>query len=57
MIMMILIKRNRRCKIFFDLSINKYYYKPIKTNDAFNSNYIEYESKEDKKKTLSIKTL
>ena len=57
MIMMILIKRNRRCKLFFDLSINKYYYKPIKTNDAFNSNYIEYESKEDKKKTLSIKTL
>ena len=28
-------------------------YKPIKTNDAFNSNYIEYESKGDKNKTLS----
>ena len=24
----------------FDLSIDENYYKPIKTNDAFNSNYI-----------------
>ena len=38
-----------------DLSIDEYYFKPIKTNDAFNSNYIEYESKGDKNKTLSIK--
>ena len=37
------------------MSTNKDYYKPIKTNDAFNSNYIEYESKGDKNKTLSIK--
>ena len=27
----------------------------MKTNDAYNSNYIEYESKGDKNKTLSIK--
>ena len=39
----------------FDLSIDEDYYKPLKTNDAFNSNYIEYESKGDKNKTLSIK--
>ena len=38
-----------------DLSIDEYYFQPIKTNDAFNSNYIEYESKGDKNKTLSIK--
>ena len=37
------------------MSTNKDYYKLIKTNDAFNSNYIEYESKGDKNKTLSIK--
>ena len=45
----------RDVKNLFDLSIDEDYYKPIKTNDAFNSNYIEYESKGDKKKTLSIK--
>ena len=39
----------------FDLSIDEDYYKPRKTNDAFNSNYIEYESKGNKNKTLSIK--
>ena len=27
----------------------------MKTNDAYNSNYIEYESKGDENKTLSIK--
>ena len=37
------------------MSIDEDYYKPIKSNYAFNSNYIEYESKRDKKKTLSIK--
>ena len=31
------------------------YYKPIITNDAFNSNYIQYESKREKDKTSSIK--
>ena len=29
------------------------YYKPIRTKDAFNNNYIEYESKGDKDKNLS----
>ena len=36
----------------FDLSIDKDYYKPMITNEAFNSNYIKYESKGDKDKTL-----
>ena len=36
------------------MSIDEDYYKPIVTNDAFNINYIEYESKGDKYKTLSI---
>ena len=31
------------------------YYKPIITNDTFNSNYIQYESKREKDKTSSIK--
>ena len=39
----------------FDLSIDEDYYKPIKTNDPFNGNFIEYESKGDIDKTLSIK--
>ena len=42
-------------KDFFDLSIDEDYYKPIITKGAFNSNYIQYESKEDKGKNLSIK--
>ena len=39
----------------FDLAIDQDYYKPTKTNDAFNSNYIEYQSKGDKNKTSPIK--
>ena len=39
----------------FDLSIDEDYYKPIIINNAFNSNYIEYEIKGDKDKTLSVK--
>ena len=39
----------------FDLSIDEDYYKPIKTNDAFNKKYIEYKCKRDTNKTLSIK--
>ena len=39
----------------FDLSINEDYYKPIIINDAFNSNYIQYESKRDEDKISSIK--
>ena len=47
-------KEIRYVKKLFDLSVDEYYYKPIKTNDAFNSNYIEYENKGDNK-SLSIK--
>ena len=36
----------------FDLSIDEDYYKPMITIEAFNSNYIKYESKGDKDKTL-----
>ena len=39
----------------FNQSIDEDYYKPIITNSAFNSNYIEYESKGDKDKILLIK--
>ena len=39
----------------FDLSIDEDYYKPIITKGGFNSSYIQYESKGDKGKTLSIK--
>ena len=31
------------------------YYEPTKTKDAFNNNYIEYESRGDKNKNLSLK--
>ena len=33
------------------------YYEPIKTSNAFNSNYIEYEVNGDKNKSLSIKKM
>ena len=36
--------------MLFDLSIDEDCYKLIKTNDTFNSNYFEYESKGDKNK-------
>ena len=39
----------------FNQSIDKDYYKPIITKNAFNGNYIEYESKEDEDKNLSPK--
>ena len=35
------------------MSIDEDYYKPIITNGAFNNNYIQYESKENKYKILS----
>ena len=35
--------------------IDEDYYKPIKTGNAFSSNYIEYESNGDKDKILLIK--
>ena len=49
------IRNVRNVKDLFDLSIDEDYYKPIITKDAFNGNYIRYESKEDKGKNLSIK--
>ena len=48
-------KRIRDVGNLFDLSIDKDYYKPIRTNSAFNSNNIEYKSKGDKDKIFSIK--
>ena len=39
----------------FDLSIDEDYYKPIIARGAFDGSYIQYESKEDKGKNLSIK--
>ena len=41
-------------KNLFDLSINEDYYKPITTNGAFNNNYIQYESKGNKDKILTL---
>ena len=37
------------------MSIGEDYYKPIITNGAFNNNYIQYESKENKDKILTLK--
>ena len=39
----------------FDLSIDEDYYKPVITRGAFNGNYIQYESRGDKGKNISIK--
>ena len=38
----------------FDLPVGEDYYKPIIVNTAFNNNYIQYESKGDKDKILTI---
>ena len=45
----------RNVRDLFDLSIDEDYYKPIIARGAFNSSYIQYESKGDKGKNLSIK--
>ena len=45
----------RNVRHLFDLSIDKDYYKQIIAMGAFNSSYIQYESKGDKGKNLSIK--
>ena len=39
----------------FDLSIDEDYYKPVITRGAFDGSYIQYESKGEKGKNLSIK--
>ena len=45
----------RNIRDLFDLSIDEDYYKPIIARGTFNSSYIQYETKEDKGKNLSIK--
>ena len=45
----------RNVRDLFDLSIDEDYYKPIIARGAFNGSYIQYESKGDKGKNLSIK--
>ena len=45
----------RSVKDLFDLPIDEDCYKPIIIKGAFNNNYIQYESKGDKGKNLSIK--
>ena len=39
---------------FFDLSIGEDYYKPIIVNGGFNNNYIQYDSRGDKDKVLTV---
>ena len=48
-------KEIRYVENLLNLSIDEDYYKPMETNNTFNRNYIEYENKGDKNKTLSIK--
>ena len=41
-------------KDLFDLSIDEDYYKPIITKGSFNNSYIQYESKGNKDKILTV---
>ena len=45
----------RNVRDLFNLSIDEDYYKPIISKSAFDGSYIQYESKGDKGKNLSIK--
>ena len=45
----------RNVRDLFDLSVDEDYYKPIIAKSAFDGNYIQYESRGDKGKNLSIK--
>ena len=45
----------RDVRDLFDLSISEDYYKPIIVNGAFDNNYIQYESKGDENKILTIR--
>ena len=47
----------RNVRDLFDLSIDEDYYKPIIAKSAFDGNYIQYESKGDKGKNLSVKKI
>ena len=42
-------------RVVFNQSTDEEYYKPMKTNRAFNGNYIEYQSKGGKNQNLSPK--
>ena len=44
-------------KNLFDLSIDEEYHKPIRSNDSFNNNYIEYKSKGIKIKLYQLKNI
>ena len=46
----------RDMKTLFD-SAEEDYYKPIRTDNGFSSNYIQYESTGDKDKTLPLKNI
>ena len=48
-------RRIRNVRDSFDLSIGEDYYKPIIAKSAFDGSYIQYESKGEKVKNLSIK--
>ena len=48
-------RRIRNVRDLFDLSIDEDYYKPIIVRSAFDGSYIQYGSKGDKGKNLSIK--
>ena len=39
------------------MSIDEDYYKPIRTNSAFNSNYIEYESNSERTNFCLLKNI
>ena len=45
----------RNVRDLFDLSIDEDYYEPILVKSVFNGNYIQYESRGDKGKNISIK--
>ena len=47
-------KEIRDVESLFNLSVDRDCYKPIRTNSAFSNNYIEYETKGDKNKTLLV---
>ena len=48
------LKKIKKCLEKLQEELKKCYYKPIKTKGAFNNTYIEYESRGDKDKNLSL---
>ena len=53
--MIVSIAEKDNVRDLFELSIDEDYYKPIIAKIAFDGNYIQYKSKGDKGKDLSIK--